>query len=195
MVNAIIEHWPAHLPRPTADDLWQPGRLKSFMGAVGCAVDPQANTGQKIGKLFEHIVEPHLIRPTFITDFPTEMSPLSKQSEADPKIVHRFELFVTGFEIANAFCELNDPAEQRRRFEEQMAMRQRGDEEAMVMDEDYVRALGYGLPPTAGEGIGIDRLVMILTDQHSIRDVILFPHMRPESSVASGQSTNDRGED
>jgi lysyl-tRNA synthetase class 2 len=180
MIEAIIAHWPAHLPRPTQDDLWDPSRLKAFMGAVGCAVDPQANTGQKIGKLFEHVAERHLIQPTFITDFPTELSPLSKQSEDDPKIVHRFELFVSSFEIANAFCELNDPSEQRRRFEEQMALRQRGDEEAMVMDEDYVRALGYGLPPTAGEGIGIDRLVMLLTDQKSIRDVILFPHMRPE---------------
>jgi lysyl-tRNA synthetase class 2 len=108
------------------------------------------------------------------------MSPLAKKSETDPRLTHRFELYIAGMELANAFCELNDPDDQRRRFEEQMLLRQHGDDEAMVMDEDYVRALSYGLPPTAGEGIGIDRLVMILTDQKSIRDVILFPHMRPE---------------
>jgi lysyl-tRNA synthetase class 2 len=191
MIEAIIAHWPAHWPRPMPEDLWDPVRLKSCLGAVGCAVDPQANTGQKIGKLFEHVVEEHLIQPTFIIDHPTELSPLSKQSETDPTIVHRFEMFAGGMELANAFCELNDPAEQRRRFEEQMAQRQRGDEEAMVMDEDYVRALGYGLPPTAGEGIGIDRLVMILTNQRSIRDVILFPHMRPETTAASNQEADD----
>jgi lysyl-tRNA synthetase class 2 len=180
LIDAIIAYWPDHLPRPTPDDLWDPDRLASFLRAVECSVDPQANTGQKIGKLFEHVAEPHLIQPTFITDFPTEMSPLAKKGEADTRIAHRFELYAGRLELANAFCELNDPEDQRRRFEAQMVLRQRGDEEAMVMDEDYVRALGYGLPPTAGEGIGIDRLVMLLTDQHSIRDVILFPHMRPE---------------
>jgi len=180
LIDAIIAYWPGHLPRPTPDDLWDPDQLESFMRAVECSVDPQANTGQRIGKLFEHVAERRLIQPTFITDFPTDMSPLAKRNETDPRIVHRFELYAGGLELANAFCELNDPEDQRRRFEEQMVMRQRGDEEAMVMDEDYVRALGYGLPPTAGEGIGVDRLVMILTDQKSIRDVILFPHMRPE---------------
>jgi lysyl-tRNA synthetase class 2 len=180
LIDAIIAYWPESVARPTADELWDPDRLASFMRAVGCSADPQANTGQKIGKLFEHVAEPNLIQPTFIIDFPTELSPLAKKSDADLRLVHRFELYAGGLELANAFCELNDPDDQRRRFEEQVLMRQRGDEEAMVMDEDYVRALGYGLPPTAGEGIGIDRLVMILTDQKSIRDVILFPHMRPE---------------
>ena len=124
--------------------------------------------------------------PTFITEFPTELSPLSKQSERDPAFVDRFELFVAGMEIANAFCEINDPADQRQRFEAQMSLREGGDEEAMVIDEDYIRALSYGMPPTAGEGIGIDRLVMVLTNQKSIRDVILFPHMRPEEWTTGG---------
>jgi lysyl-tRNA synthetase class 2 len=129
--------------------------------------------------LFETLVEPTLVEPTYVYDHPTETSPLSKQRSDDPDTVERFELFVGGLEIANAFSELNDPVEQRRRFEAQTAARERGDLDAHVMDDDYVRALEYGLPPTAGEGVGIDRLVMLLTDSHSIRDVILFPHMRP----------------
>jgi lysyl-tRNA synthetase class 2 len=128
--------------------------------------------------VFEHFCEEQLVEPTFVYDFPTEVSPLSKQRADDPDTVERFELYVAGFEIANAFSELNDPVEQRRRFEQQLEQRGRGDAEAHAMDEDYVRALAYGLPPTAGEGVGIDRLVMVLTDSASIRDVILFPHMR-----------------
>ena len=147
--------------------------------------------GHLLGELFEQVAEPHLNDPVFITEFPTELSPLSKQSETDPRFVDRFELFIAGMEIANAFCEINDPADQRRRFEDQMKLRERGDDEAMVIDEDYLRALSYGMPPTAGEGIGIDRLVMILTNQKSIRDVILFPHMRPEKGDR-GQGTGDR---
>ncbi|HUK90829.1 MAG TPA: amino acid--tRNA ligase-related protein, partial [Blastocatellia bacterium] len=127
------------------------------------------------------VAEPHLVSPTFITEFPTELSPLSKQSASHAGFVDRFELFIAGMEIANAFCEINDPADQRRRFEAQTRLKERGDEEAMSIDEDYIRALSYGMPPTAGEGVGIDRLTMILTNQKSIRDVILFPHMRPES--------------
>jgi lysyl-tRNA synthetase class 2 len=139
------------------------------------------NNGKLIAELFESIAEEHLLAPTFITDFPVEVSPLSKQRKDDPRYVERFELYVGAMEIANAFSELNDPDEQGRRFQQQLAERERGDEEAHQMDEDYVRALEYGLPPTGGEGIGIDRLTMILTDSSSIRDVILFPLMRPRS--------------
>jgi lysyl-tRNA synthetase class 2 len=141
--------------------------------------------GYLLGEVFEQVVEARLINPTFITEFPTELSPLSKQSESDPSFVDRFELFISGMEIANAFCEINDPKDQQARFEAQMKLRQGGDDEAMLIDEDYIRALSYGMPPTAGEGIGIDRLVMVLTDSRSIRDVILFPHMRPEGKQGS----------
>ena len=120
----------------------------------------------------------HLIQPTIIYDFPIAVSPLSKQKPDEPEWVERFEFYIGGFEVGNAFSELNDPDEQRKRFEQQLQERERGDDEAHQMDEDYVRALGYGLPPTAGEGIGIDRLTMILTGAKSIRDVILFPLMR-----------------
>src|SRR5438094_7759193 len=134
----------------------------------------------RIVELFEEFAEPHLIQPTFITDFPKPVSPLSKASPADPSIAERFEYFVGGLESANGFSELNDPEEQYQRFNEQVQQRERGDEEAMVMDEDYIRALSYGMPPAAGIGIGIDRFTMLLTNRQSIRDVILFPHLRPE---------------
>jgi lysyl-tRNA synthetase, class II len=134
--------------------------------------------GRITTEIFERLNEGDLIQPTFVYDFPTEVSPLSKQKPDDPETVERFELYVGGFEVANAFSELNDPAEQRRRFEAQLADRAAGDAEAHQMDEDYIRALEYGLPPTAGEGVGIDRLVMLLTNSPSIRDVILFPLMR-----------------
>jgi lysyl-tRNA synthetase class 2 len=134
--------------------------------------------GQILTKLFDHLVEPQLIHPTFVTGYPTEVSPLSRRNDNDPEIVDRFELFIGGKEIANAFNELNDPADQRERFQKQAALRDAGDKEAQFMDTDYVTALEYGMPPTAGEGIGIDRVVMLLTDSPSIRDVILFPQMR-----------------
>jgi lysyl-tRNA synthetase class 2 len=141
----------------------------------------QLGEGKLVAELFEAVAEKQLIQPTFITDFPTEISPLSKQRKDDPNYVERFELYIGGMEVANAFSELNDPDEQDRRFRQQLDERARGDDEAMQMDEDYVRALEYGLPPTGGQGIGIDRLVMIVTDSPSIRDVILFPLMRPRT--------------
>jgi lysyl-tRNA synthetase class 2 len=137
-----------------------------------------APLGKSIADLFEFVAEPHLIQPTIIYEFPTAVSPLSKQKPDDPEWVERFEFFAGGFELGNAFSELNDPVEQKKRFEQQLAQRASGDDEAHQMDEDYVRALAYGLPPTAGEGIGVDRLVMLLTGSKSIRDVILFPLMR-----------------
>jgi lysyl-tRNA synthetase class 2 len=180
MRESILSYWPDNATRPTLEGLMDRRELEDAAAAIDLAFDPKLNNGQLLGEIFERIVEPHLIHPTFITEFPTDLSPLSKQKADDPRFVERFELFIANMEIANAFSELNDPVEQRRRFEAQVQQRERGDEEAMVMDEDYIRALSYGMPPTGGEGIGIDRLVMILTDQHSIRDVILFPHMRPE---------------
>ncbi len=140
----------------------------------------EADLSGCIVSMFEKLAEPFLIQPTFIIDFPKAISPLSKASPADPSIAERFEYFVGGLESANGFSELNDPEEQYQRFKDQEQQRERGDEEAMVMDEDYIRALSYGMPPAAGIGIGIDRLVMLLANKQSIRDVILFPHMRPE---------------
>jgi lysyl-tRNA synthetase, class II len=146
--------------------------------------------GKVIYRLFEGLVEPNLIHPTIIYEYPTEVSPLSKQKPDDPAHVERFEFFAGGFELGNAFSELNDPVEQKKRFEDQLAQRAAGDEEAHQMDEDYVRALAYGLPPTGGEGLGVDRLVMLLTGSKSIRDVILFPLMR---SRDQGSEIRDQG--
>lgn len=130
--------------------------------------------------LFEEKVEAQLVQPTFVCDFPLDVSPLSRKKEGSPELVDRFELYIAGREIANAFSELNDPDDQRERFAQQMNAKASGDEEAMPYDEDYIRALEYGMPPAGGEGIGIDRLVMVLADVPSIRDVILFPLLRPE---------------
>jgi lysyl-tRNA synthetase class 2 len=145
-------------------------------------VKPGDEAGLIATALFEALCEDQLLQPTLVYDFPTEVSPLAKQKPGDPDTVERFELYIGGFEVANAFSELNDPNEQRRRFEAQLKDRARGDLEAHEMDEDYVRALEYGLPPAAGEGVGIDRLVMLLTNSPSIRDVILFPLMRKRDS-------------
>jgi lysyl-tRNA synthetase, class II len=146
---------------------------------LGMTVDPAAGPGKITVEVFERLCEEDLIQPTFVHDFPTEVSPLSKQKADDPETVERFELYIGGVEIANAFSELNDPVEQRNRFEEQLRRRSGGDEEAHAMDEDYIRALEFGMPPAAGAGFGVDRLVMLLTNSQSIRDVILFPLMRP----------------
>jgi lysyl-tRNA synthetase class 2 len=164
----------------TAERLSEVKTIRTAMGAVYYDAKKGAPLGKLIYNLFEAVVEPFLIQPTIIYDYPTVVSPLSKQRPDNPEIVERFEFFAGGFELGNAFSELNDPVEQHKRFEDQLAERDRGDEEAHQMDEDYVRALAYGLPPTGGEGIGIDRLTMLLTGSKSIRDVILFPLMRKE---------------
>jgi lysyl-tRNA synthetase, class II len=147
---------------------------------------------QLLVEIFEELVEETLIQPTFIIDYPKSISPLSKASPENPQIAERFELFINGMECANGFSELNDPQEQYERFMDQMKERESGDHEAMVMDEDYIRALAYGMPPAAGIGIGIDRLVMLLTNKHSIRDVILFPHMRPEKKDEEKESLGEK---
>ncbi|MCL0107637.1 lysine--tRNA ligase [Peptococcaceae bacterium] len=153
---------------------------KSKAEELGIEVDECKTTGDVLNEVFEQKVEPNLIQPTFIMDYPVEISPLAKRKKDNPKLTYRFELFIFGCEVANAFSELNDPIEQKKRFLEQLKKRQAGDEEAHVMDEDYIRALEYGMPPAGGLGIGIDRLVMLFTNSPSIRDVILFPLMKPE---------------
>ncbi|HKJ05359.1 MAG TPA: lysine--tRNA ligase [Geopsychrobacteraceae bacterium] len=157
-------------------------RNQSFAYAkkLGLDLDDKTGHGKLLAEIFDEVVEPNLWQPTFITEYPTEISPLSRKNDINPEVVDRFELFMVGREIANAFSELNDPVDQKDRFLKQLEEKAAGDEEAHAMDGDYLRALEYGLPPTAGEGIGIDRLVMLLTDSASIRDVILFPQLRPE---------------
>jgi lysyl-tRNA synthetase, class II len=167
-------------------DFSQPFMRVSMRESVA-RLNPGANdnpASDQLLELFERGVEPNLIQPTFITDFPKPISPLSKASPCDPAVAERFELYIAGMEIANGFSELNDPVEQWERFMDQVKAHEQGDEEAMPMDEDYLRALSYGMPPAAGIGIGIDRLVMLLTNKPSIRDVILFPHLRPERKDA-----------
>lgn len=155
-------------------------KAKAFAERLKIDIKGADSYGKVINEIFEAKVEHQLIQPTFIIEYPTDISPLSKRIPDNPDFVERFELIINGQEMANAFSELNDPDDQKQRFEKQVELRESGDEEAHYMDEDYVRALEYGMPPTAGEGIGIDRLVMLLTNQASIRDVILFPQMRPE---------------
>ncbi|HWO42898.1 MAG TPA: lysine--tRNA ligase [Candidatus Eisenbacteria bacterium] len=164
----------------TPEDLAGVEKLRRFAARRGLAVDGTATYGKLLVDIFEETAETELIQPTIVTGYPVEVSPLARKNDSNPALVDRFELYIGGRELANAFSELNDPADQRQRFLEQMTARLRGDETANPIDEDYVRALEYGLPPAAGEGIGIDRLVMLFTDSPSIRDVILFPLLRPE---------------
>jgi lysyl-tRNA synthetase class 2 len=153
---------------------------RKWAGSRNIEIEKSASLGKILDELFKEIVEPDLVQPTFIVDHPVELSPLAKRKPENPRLVERFELFIASREIANAFSELNDPLDQRQRFLAQVESKNRGDEEAHWMDEDFLRALEYGMPPAAGEGIGIDRLVMLLTNTHSIRDVILFPQLKAE---------------
>ena len=154
-------------------------KIVAYLNEKNITVKPGLNLGQLQGELFDEFVEEKLIDPTFITEYPVEISPLARRSDANPDITERFELFIAGREIANAFSELNDPVDQLSRFEGQMNAKDAGDDEAHEMDADFIEALSYGMAPTAGQGIGIDRLVMLLTNEHSIRDVLLFPAMKP----------------
>jgi len=190
MKEAVVEFWPDAATRPAAADLDDAARVREILAAHNrssaeqIVVPPGASAGESVGLLFEAVVERRLIQPTAIYDYPVEISPLAKGKPGDPAWVERFEIYAAGMEIGNAYSELNDPQEQRRRFEAQAALREQGDEETHQMDEDYLRALCYGMPPTGGEGIGIDRLAMILSGSRTIRDVILFPLLRPEGDVA-----------
>lgn len=157
--------------------------LRTHCKSWGIEVDATMGTGKLIDEIFGEKVEANLIQPTFIIDYPVEMSPLTKKHRSKPGVVERFELFINGKEIANAYSELNDPVDQRERFEEQIKLAERGDDEAMAMDEDFLRSLEYGMPPTAGIGIGIDRLTMLMTNQVSIQEVLFFPQMRPEKKI------------
>jgi lysyl-tRNA synthetase class 2 len=164
-----------------AGDLRDRAFLSGTLKKLGVEHRDQQGWGALQLMLFETLAEKHLVQPTFVTDFPAEVSPLARRRDSDPELTDRFELFIDAKEIANGFSELNDPEDQAARFMEQVKMKDAGDQEAMFYDADYVRALEYGMPPCAGAGLGIDRLVMLLTDSPSIRDVILFPHMRPEA--------------
>jgi lysyl-tRNA synthetase, class II len=177
MADAIVKYSDDKI---ATQDLKSREFVERMLHTLHAEFNPRLPLGNLIGILFETVAERHLIQPTIVYEHPVELSPLAKKKHGDPSIVERFELFVAGMEMANAYSELNDPLDQKNRFESQLEVRDLGDDEAHLMDEDYVRALSYGMPPTAGEGIGVDRMVMILTDCKSIRDVILFPHMRPE---------------
>ncbi|HNE27438.1 MAG TPA: lysine--tRNA ligase, partial [Pseudomonadales bacterium] len=167
-------------PDITAEQLSTPEGARAIAGKLGIPLKNSYGLGKVQIEIFEKTVEHRLIQPTFITEYPTEVSPLARRNDNNPFITDRFEFFVGGREIANGFSELNDAEDQAERFRKQVEEKDAGDEEAMHYDADYITALEYGLPPTAGEGIGIDRLVMLLTDSPSIRDVVLFPHMRPQ---------------
>jgi len=198
MREAIIKFWPeAAGKKPEMSDFTDADGVRRLVERFNAAhshmaYDPNAVAGKTIAALFEAVAEEHLTQPTIIYEFPTAVSPLSKQKPDEPDWTERFEIFAGQMEISNGFSELNDPEDQRRRFEAQLKERERGDEEAHQMDEDYIRALSYGMPPAGGVGVGIDRLCMLLTDSHTIRDVILFPLLRPEKS-STAEDTKDLG--
>jgi lysyl-tRNA synthetase class 2 len=227
MREAIVQYWPETAgPRPERSDFESADRFASRLSeaetslkAVHLGLSDEGkksrvlhgvlylirddlnkggNLGKSIASLFEAVAEEHLTQPTIIYEFPTAVSPLSKQKPDEPEWTERFEIFAGQMEISNGFSELNDPEDQRRRFEGQLKERERGDEEAHQMDEDYIRALSYGMPPAGGVGVGVDRLCMLLTDSHTIRDVILFPLLRPEKTLnaegAQSEETQDAGE-
>ena len=185
MLTAIEEHTGYHLGRKSEDE------IRSIAKEIGVEVDSTMGTGKMIDEIFGEKCEHHYVQPTFITDYPVEMSPLCKRHRDDDSLTERFELIVNGKELANAYTELNDPIDQRARFEEQMKLSAAGDDEAMFIDQDFLRALEYGMPPTSGMGIGIDRLVMMLTGQESIQEVLFFPQMRPEKWETEGPELND----
>ena len=174
MTDAIKEH--TGIDISGMDEI----QLREACKSLAIAVEDSMGKGKLIDEIFGEKCEPHYIQPTFITDYPKEMSPLCKVHRDNPELTERFELMVNGKEIANAYSELNDPIDQRERFEEQLALSAKGDDEAMFIDQDFLRALEYGMPPTSGMGIGIDRLTMLLTNQSSIQEVLFFPQMRPE---------------
>jgi len=194
--EAIIQYWPeAAGAKPAFADFASHDSVTALVEQFNSshshmAYDPNEPTGKTIAGLFEAVAEEHLTQPTIIYEFPTAVSPLSKQKADETEWTERWEIFIGQMEISNGFSELNDPEDQRRRFEQQLSERERGDEEAHQMDEDYIRALSYGMPPAGGVGVGIDRLAMLLTDSHTIRDVILFPLLRPERS-STAESTED----
>jgi lysyl-tRNA synthetase class 2 len=201
MREAIVKFWPEHSgAKPEFDEFASDDGVRGIvmrLNAAKAEAHVNVSTGELRGKivasLFEAVAEEHLTQPTIIYEFPTAVSPLSKQKPDEPEWTERWEIYAGKMEIANGFSELNDPEDQRRRFEAQLKERERGDEEAHQMDEDYIRALSYGMPPAGGVGVGVDRLCMLLTDSHTIRDVILFPLLRPEKTLNTG-SAEDTGE-
>jgi lysyl-tRNA synthetase class 2 len=198
MREAIIKYWPEKAaPAPTMEDFKTAESVGALVKRLNAnhtphmPYDPKEPAGKTIGAMFEAVAEEHLIQPTFLYDFPVAISPLAKNKPEEPDWVERYEIFIGGLEVGNAFSELNDPVEQRKRFEQQLSEIQRGDEEAHQMDEDYIRALSYGMPPAGGEGIGIDRITMLLTGSKSIRDVILFPLLRPIQQAEQEESAEE----